>query len=146
MKKFLLVILSVSLLIGDAFAETSSSSKAENPADTDYLFIKIDGRLTVSGDSATFYLTGKNAKALYYHMKAKAEKNRPGACVNGMTKFLPGMMCSQFFEQKKENFECHIAINIKTGRIDSSPVNDESCPEKGDEETYKYYDALNDKL
>jgi hypothetical protein len=146
MKQFLLGVLSAFLLVSDAFAETPSAEKVqvENPEDFDYMYIKINGRVTVSGEMAMFHLTGKDAKAIYYHMQAKVEKN--SACTAGITKQLPGLICTQYFVQKKENFECYIGMDLENGKLDPSPY-EEACPESGEEEaaSIKYWDARDNK-
>ncbi|MDR3055719.1 MAG: hypothetical protein LBU53_10015 [Zoogloeaceae bacterium] len=146
MKHFLSGVLSAFLLVSNTFAEPLPAEKVQTgePADFDYMYIKINGRVTVVEGVAMFHLTGKDAKAIYYHMQAKPEKN--SACTAGMTKQLPGLICTQYFTQKKENFECHIGIDLKNGKLDSSPY-EEACPESDEEEvaSIKYWDALDNK-
>ncbi|MDR0828112.1 MAG: hypothetical protein LBN33_09625 [Desulfovibrio sp.] len=140
--KFLLGILSVFLLVGGAFAENvpAKTAKAENPADFDYLFVKINGRAIVE-DGALLYLTGDSAKAIFYRMQAKAVKD--SSCRAGMTKQFHGLLCTQFFLRGKENFECYIGLDLTTGK--SSPV-DELCEQSfDDKEVLKEWDARGNK-
>ena len=146
MKQFLLTPLLIFFFIGNACAENIpvETGKAENPADFEYISVKIDGRVTVYGDAAMYYLTGENAKAVYYHMQAKEEKDV--VCRAGVTKKIPGLLCTKLFlQEEKENFECYIGINLKKGQIESY-YDEETCPEGDDEESYKYWDARGNKM
>ncbi|MDR3055725.1 MAG: hypothetical protein LBU53_10045 [Zoogloeaceae bacterium] len=142
MKQFLLGVLSAFLLVSNTFSEPLPAEKVQTgePADFDYLFVKVTGRVIVE-DEALFYLTGDSAKAIYHRMRAKAVKD--SSCRAGMTKQFQGLLCTQFFLHGKENFECYIGLDLTTGK--NSPV-DELCEQSfDDEEVLKEWDARGNK-